>query len=197
MTTTNFYNTNSKELIIRYDNADMSSFHQLLLKYIPQNGSVLDIGFGSGRDLQFLYENDYDIWGIDPSAKFVANAKQRFPNLIDRFIEAGVPSDKEDIGLHKKFDAVITIAMWMHLKHDLYEDVIDSIVSVAKHTSTVVISYSEGNRVDDERCFAQVDLNYITVLFKDKGFSLVETAKTGDSLNRDSLTWITVIYQHD
>ncbi|MEA2019072.1 MAG: methyltransferase domain-containing protein, partial [Campylobacterota bacterium] len=134
MATTDFYNENATQLIERYDNADMSSLHKLLLKYTPYKSSVFDIGFGSGRDLQFLNDNSYDIWGIDPSIKFVQNAKNRFPTKKEQFFEIGVPFDKKEIGLNKKFDTVITIAMWMHIKHDKYADVVESILSVAKST---------------------------------------------------------------
>jgi len=106
----------------------MISLHQLLLKCIPKNSTVLDIGFGSGRDLQFLHDNSYDIWGIDPSAKFVANSKDRFPTKKEQFFEASVPFDKKVLGLTKEFDVVITIAMWMHLQHKQYKDVVESIV---------------------------------------------------------------------
>ena len=191
--TTDFYNTHANQLIERYDNANMDSLHQLLLNHIPRNSSVLDIGFGSGRDLQFLYDNSYDIWGIDPSAKFVANAKSRFPEINSQFFEASVPFDKKVIELNKEFDAVITIAMWMHLQHQQYEAVVESIVSVLNSSATVVISYSEGNRADDERYFEDVDLEVITRLFKERGFHLVETIRNRDSLERDRLTWVTIL----
>ena len=71
----------------------------------------------------------------------------------------------------------------------------ESIVSVAKTTSTVVISYSEGNRA--KRYFEDVDLEYIMKLFESEGFSLVETTKNCDSLDRDSLTWVTVVFNND
>jgi len=54
MTTTEFYNTNALQLIDRYENADMSLLHQVFLQYLPTGSKVLDIGFGSGRDLEFL-----------------------------------------------------------------------------------------------------------------------------------------------
>ena len=194
--TMDFYDTYALELIKRYDNADMSSLHKLLLKYIPQSSSVLDIGFGSGRDLQFLYDNGYDVWGIDPSAKFVVNCKDRFPTKKQQFFEASIPFDKKVLGLGKEFDAVITIAMWMHLQCEQYEDVVESIRNISKRSSTVIISYSEGSRVNDERYFKDVDLEYIIQLFSAKGFILVETITSIDSLDRDSLTWITVIFKH-
>ncbi|QSZ43123.1 methyltransferase domain-containing protein [Sulfurimonas aquatica] len=197
MTTIDYYNTNATQLIDRYDNANMSSLHQLLLKHIPKNSSILDIGFGSGRDLQFLHDNGYDIWGIDPSAKFVENAKKRFPSQQNQFLEESVPFDRKDIGFPKDLDVVITIAIWMHLKHSKYKDVVESIVSVLKSQSTVVISYSQGSRANDERYFEEVDLDYITELFNVKGFTLVEMLTNNDSLDRDSLTWVTVVFKND
>lgn len=191
--TTDFYNTHANQLIERYDNADMESLHKLLLNHIPKNSSVLDIGFGSGRDLQFLHDNGYDVWGIDPSEKFVANVKNRFPKIQNQFFQASLPFDKEALGLDKALDAVITIAMWMHLQHQQYEAVVESIVSVLNSSSTVAISYSEGNRVDDERYFEDVDLEVITRLFKERGFHLVETIRNRDSLERDRLTWVTIL----
>jgi len=197
MKTVDYYNTNASKLVDRYDNADMSLLHKLLLKYIPQKSTIFDIGFGSGRDLDFLHTYGYNVWGIDPSVKFVENIKQRFLNLQEQFFKARIPFDKNRIGLNKEFDAVISIAVWMHLEYVQYADAVASIISVAKDNSTIVISYSEGSRVDDERYFEEVDLNHLTELFKERGFALVEIVKNSDSLERDSLTWITVIFQHD
>lgn len=194
---TNFYNTHVNQLIEKYESANMASLHQFFLNYIPKNSTVFDIGFGSGRDLQFLYDNDYKVWGIDPSAKFVANTKNRFPEIQNQFFEDSVPFDKSRLGLNQEFDAVITIAMWMHLKHQQYEAVVESIVSVLNSAATVVISYSEGNRTDDERYFEDVDLEHITKLFEERGFHLVETTTNGDGLNRDTLRWITVVFKND
>ena len=172
----------------------MSQLHQLLLKYIPKNSTVLDIGFGSGRDLDFLQNNGYDIWGIDPSTKFLENAKNRFPTEQNQFFEASVPFDKKEVGLDKGFDAVITIAMWMHLQHKQYKNAVESIVSVLNSSSTVIISYSEGSRVGDERYLVEVDLKYLVELFKERNFALVDTIKHDDSLDRDSLIWVTVTF---
>lgn len=197
MNTINFYNQKSAQLIQKYDNANMSKLHNLLLKYIPQESTVLDIGFGSGRDLEFLHNNNYDIWGIDPSFKFVENAKKKFPDIKNQFIKSGVPFEKKPIKLNISFNAVISIAMWMHLQHNQYQSVVENIVSLTKNNLTIIISFSEGNRNHDERYFEDVNLEYITKLFANKGFHLVDTIKNDDSLDRESLTWITVIYQND
>ncbi len=107
MNTIDFYNSKSTQLIERYDNAEMSSLHQLLLKYIPPKGIVLDIGFGSGRDLQFLHDNGYDTWGIDPAKIFVENAKIRFSGNREHFFKEVIPFQKKALGKTVLFDAVI------------------------------------------------------------------------------------------
>lgn len=198
MNTIDFYNNKSTQLIERYDNVEMSLLHQLLLKYIPKKGIVLDIGFGSGRDLQFLHDQGYDIWGIDPAKKFVENAKIRFSENKDHFFEEGIPFLENALWKTVQFNAVISIAVWMHLQHDQYTDAVESIVSVSKPGCVVVISYSEGEREDkDERYFEGVDLENLIELFLAKDFKLIKTIKTEDSLKRNSLSWITVVFKHD
>lgn len=60
--TQQFYEKNSRDLIARYDSADMSALHQLLVKHIPPKSKVIDIGFGSGRDLAFLRLQGYHFY---------------------------------------------------------------------------------------------------------------------------------------
>ncbi len=198
MNTIDFYNAESTQLIERYDNAKMSSLHQLLAEYISPKSKVLDIGFGSGRDLQFLYNNDYDIWGIDPAKKFVENAKIRFPEKKDHFFEGGVPFQKKALGKALKFDAVIVIAVWMHLRYDQYSETVEGIANVSRPGCVVVISYSEGERDDeDERYFESVDLENLIELFLAKDFKLIKTIKNEDSLKRNFLSWVTLVFKHD
>jgi cyclopropane fatty-acyl-phospholipid synthase-like methyltransferase len=197
MNTLNFYNSQSKELIKRYDNVDMSKLHKLFLQYIKPESTILDIGFGSGRDLQFLKESNYDIWGIDPSSKFVQNIQTKFSDISNHFIVNKVPFSTNKMPFKIKFDAIITIAMWMHLKKEQYENVINDIVRMTTNKASVIISYSKGKRSKDQRYFEDVDLDYIIQLFSQHNFTLIKTTSTQDSLNRDTLTWITIIFKHD
>jgi len=197
MNTLNFYNSHSAELIKRYDNADMSKLHKLFLQYIKPKATVLDIGFGSGRDLQFLKENNYDIWGIDPSNEFLKNVKTKFSDISNHFIQGEVPFLTDTPPFPIKFNAIIAIAMWMHLKKEQYKNIVNNIVSISANQATIIISYSQGSRSKDQRYFEDVDLEYITQLFNQHNFTLIKITSTQDSLNRDTLTWITIIFKHD
>jgi len=197
MATTEFYNNNALQLIERYDNANLSSLHHIFLQYIPNNSNILDIGFGSGRDLKFLKDNGYNIWGIDPSEKFIDNAKKRFADISNHFIQTAVPFTSNKLPFSIKFDAVISIAMWMHLEKKEYQNVIRNIADISTNKSTVIISYSQGKRTHDERYFEDIDLIYMTKLFKQYNFHLLTSITNSDSLNREALTWVTVVFKHD
>lgn len=197
MTTTEFYNTNALQLIDRYENADMSLLHQVFLQYLPTGSKVLDIGFGSGRDLEFLKKNGYDIWGIDPSIKFVENVKKRFPDISEHFIQSRIPFCTNRLSFPAKFNAIVSIAMWMHLQKAEYKDVIKNIAEITADKATVIISFSTGKRAQDERSFEDVDLAYMIELFHRYDFTLVNDSCHNDSLNRETLKWITVVFKHD
>jgi hypothetical protein len=62
----------------------------------------------------------------------------------------------------------------MHLKREQYKDIVKSIVSIAKNNTTIIISYSDGNRTDDEQYFENVDLDYIIQICQQYNFRLVK-----------------------
>ncbi|MEG0852601.1 MAG: class I SAM-dependent methyltransferase [Angelakisella sp.] len=74
---------------------------------------ILDIGFGSGVLTQRLYEDGYNIYGVDFSAKMIEIAKAKMPNanLIHHDFSAGLPEEIID----KKFDFIISTYAIHHL----------------------------------------------------------------------------------
>jgi 2-polyprenyl-3-methyl-5-hydroxy-6-metoxy-1,4-benzoquinol methylase len=192
--TQQFYEKNSHDLIARYDSADMSELHQFLAKHIAPNSKIIDIGFGSGRDLGFLQSNGHDIYGIDPVEAFVIQAQHRFTDIrehfkVGSFLSSDIPSDWLN-----SFDTVISIAVWMHLKTHERPKAIETIKALVKPNGTVVLSFSLGGRdSDDGRHFEPLELHEVINEFSDAGFSLIESVCTQDSLGRDSIEWATVV----
>lgn len=192
--TQQFYENHSHDLIARYDSADMSELHQLLAKHIPSKSKIIDIGFGSGRDLAFLRSNGHDIYGIDPVEAFVIQAQHRFRDIrehfrVGSFLSSDIPSDWLN-----SFDSVISIAVWMHLKAHERPKAIDTIKALVKANGIVVLSFSLGERdSDDGRHFEPLELQAVINEFNDAGFSVIESVCTQDSLGRDIIEWATVV----
>ena len=196
--TIKYYNKSANKLYTSYENADMSPLHKLLLSNIEPKGNVLDIGFGSARDLAFLLEKGFNIWGIDPAEEFVNKAKQRFKNTNNRFIIASLPNLNVPVSFYRNFDAVILIALWMHLPREIYKDTVEVICSFLRPNAKVIISYSITARVGEtERYFEEVDSRYLQELFENNGCIKIVNSSNSDGLGNREITWITEVYQYD
>jgi len=194
--TQQFYENHSHDLIERYDSADMSELHQLLAKHIRPNSKIIDIGFGSGRDLAFLQSNDHDIYGIDPVETFVTQAQHRFTDIREHFrVGSFLSSDILSDWLNS-FDTVISIAVWMHLKAHERPKAIETIKALVKLNGIVILSFSLGGRdSDDGRHFEPLELQEVIDEFNDAEFSVIESVCTQDSLGRDSIQWATAVFK--
>jgi len=85
----------------------------LILNTIPKEGSILDLGCGTGEPIaKFFIEKGYQVTGIDGSEKMIALCKQRFPK--QRWIVA----DMRNIALSEKFDVILAWHSYFHLPHD-------------------------------------------------------------------------------
>lgn len=192
--TITFYEKNVDLLISRYDSTDMNTLHQLFVKHIPLNSKVIDIGFGSGRDMAFLQSNGYHIYGIDPVKAFVVQVQHRFTDSREHFRVGSLLSSDISLDWLNSFDAVISIAVWMHLKADERPKALETIKSLLKSNGIVVLSFSLGGRdSDDGRHFEPLELQEVIHEFSEAGFSLVESIFSNDSLGRDSIQWATVV----
>lgn len=197
ISTINFYHKSADELITRYESADMSALHRTIVDHLGKSAKLLDIGFGSGRDLAFLKENGFEIWGADPSEKFVAHAQRRFPDITNHFFCTALPKLELPSGLERSFDAVILIAVWMHLPQTTYEEAIRSLSAFLKPGGTLILSYSITQRDEkSERYFEDIDRELLQNLFKKHNCHLTSSHTNSDGLSERDITWVTEIYSY-
>jgi SAM-dependent methyltransferase len=196
--TINFYHKSADELITRYDSADMSVLHRTILDHLDKSSKLLDIGFGSGRDLAFLRENGFEIWGADPSEKFVEHAQRRFPDITNHFFCTALPKLELPSDLNRSFDAIILIAVWMHLPQKTYEDAIRSLCSFLKPGGMLILSYSITQRDEkSERYFEDIDRELLQNLFQNFRFKQIAEHTNADGLNKREIKWVTEVYKYD
>lgn len=196
--TISYYDRTAHNLIPVYETADMSELHLFLLSNLAPNSKILDIGFGSARDLAFLNSKGFDIWGIDPSQKFVDHAKERFEDMQNHFFKASLPDLDIPKELLHSFDSVILVAVWMHLPKKMYEVSINALCSLLKPQGKIILSYSITPRTEEtERYFEDIDRSMLQELFEKYGFKKAAGTKNKDGLDERDITWITEVYSYD
>ena len=188
-----YYNENCQELLKRYDSANMKQLNKIIDKFILKDNFVLDLGFGSGRDLNYIKNITNNIYGLDASIEFVNNLKQNefYKNKVSLSTLPEINTISFD---RNKFDIIISIAVFMHLKKN---DIIQTIRNIKKNlvnNGKVIISYTTKSRDNDKRDFLEITKNEMTILFNSENFREVESIVNNDSLNRKS-EWITQVYE--
>ena len=70
METINYYNLNADYYIKDTINSNMTELYSLFEKHIKPKSTILDLGFGSARDLLYFKNKGYITYGIDPCLEF-------------------------------------------------------------------------------------------------------------------------------
>lgn len=193
MNTVNYYNYNYKKLLESYNNADMKELYQIINKYIYRDSYVLDLGSGSGRDLNYIKNITQNIYGLDASIEFINNLKKE--NFYQKRISLSVLPNIDITAFNvAKFDIIISIAVFMHLKKDEILQTIKNIKNVLNNNGKVIISYSTKSRVNDKREFYEISKKEMINLFNSEDFKEIEFIVNEDSLNR-SIEWVTQVYE--
>jgi cyclopropane fatty-acyl-phospholipid synthase-like methyltransferase len=193
MKTINYYNKNYRKLLKRYDNAEMEQLNKIIDKFIYQDSFILDIGFGSGRDLNYIKNITKNIYGLDASIEFVNILKQDvfYKNKVSISV---LPQIDTTFFKINKFDVIISIAVLMHLKKYDITKTIRNIKNKLNFNGKVIISYSTIGRDNDERDFYEISKNEMTNLFNNENFKEIEFIINKDSLNR-KIEWVTQVYE--
>ena len=79
--TKQYYSSNYKEYISSTQNVDMTEHYNQFLPHLFQGAKILDIGFGSGRDMLYFSSKGYNVFGIDNVSEFVDNGKANGLNV--------------------------------------------------------------------------------------------------------------------
>lgn len=88
--TREYYAANAPSLAQRYD-AATEQMDRLLRRALLEGTRVLDIGSGSGRDVDLLLGMGCDAYGVEPCDELRAAAIRRHPRLQDRVEPGALP----------------------------------------------------------------------------------------------------------
>lgn len=98
---------------------------------------ILDIGFGTGILTKKLYDDGYEIWGIDFSEKMIKISKEKMPEvkLIQYDFTKGLPEEIES----QKFDFIISTYALHHLDDSEKIKFLINILNLLKKDGIILI----------------------------------------------------------
>jgi len=191
--TLQYYNDNSVEYAKAVNVADMDRTYERVLKYVPEGGTIVDIGCGSGRDLKHFKEAGYQPCGIDASEGMCRVAHEH----------SGCPVDCCDAlswNPGKKVDAIWANASLLHLP---CKDIITFLKTKSEYLNPNGILYfsmkagiTEG--YDEQgRYFTPYSESILDSVLAEGKLKVVERWTETDSLARKGFYWEAIILGRD
>lgn len=183
-----YYNENANKYIEDTINCDMSDQYALFLKYFKGKGKILDIGFGSGRDMMYFVSLDNIVQGIDPSINFVNNMKDKGYDVKCLHVE--------EMDYFNEFDGIWACASLLHINRENLNEVFKRCSKALKNNGIMYCSFKYGdfNGIIKERYFNYLNEELLKFYLKGLGLKIQELTITNDVRNeRKDERWLNII----
>lgn len=197
--TLKYYSDNAAQVAERYESV-VSDLSAHFADSFSKGGKILDIGCGSGRDLAVLYKLGYDCYGVDPTQEFVAIAQQLHSELENRIFLGNLPDLQ--VPFNDNFDGVLCSAVLMHIDIEQLPATAMAIKSCLKVGGRLLYSVPskrtdlvESNRDLNGRLFIPDQAVRLNSLFSSMGFTEIASWTNSDSMGRDSVEWVSVLFE--
>ena len=138
--TINFYDQNIDEYIKKTTDLQDKDWLNKFTSYLPENGSVLDVGCGFGRDTAFFISKNYDSSGIDLSEEMISRAKKSVSSAkfyVMNILDLKFKTDS--------FDSIWCSATLLHLnKKDALKS-LSEMKRILRSGGIIYLNLKEGN----------------------------------------------------
>jgi SAM-dependent methyltransferase len=198
------YDKHAEVLSAQYQVAEPEALYKLLMRWLPSSGSVLEVGCGSGRDAIFMAGLGLDVIATDGSAGMLEQARIQASTLsaetVSRlsFQHATFPLPVGHPLLTERFDAVVAIAILMHIPNQSFFDFAFQIRSFLKPRGRFICSFCAGRESteSDPRLYVNREPGEVRLMFERLGFVVLAQEDTEDSLSR-GIRWTTLVFAYD
>ena len=183
-----YYKDHAKEFIENTVNCDMSEQYRFFESRLKCKGTILDIGFGSGRDSLYFKSKGYEVYAIDPEEKFVKHAKEiGLKNIYQ--IKA------EEIDFVNTFDGVWACASLLHVPSKELPSVLTKCARALKKDGIMYVSFKYGNfeGIRNGRFFLDLTENSLNTIISKVGLTVLDMFVTNDVRPDKNEKWINAI----
>jgi SAM-dependent methyltransferase len=175
MKTTDFYQKKYKAYHEKTFSIDPSSFLEPLVKKLPAEAFILDVGCGSGRDLLWIKKQGFEGIGFERSPGLAQLARKNVGcEVIDGDFET------YDFSLFL-VDAIILVGALVHIPYERFSKVFENITSAISKHGIILITLKEGSEVrtdSDGRTFYLWQDEKVRRVFDTLGFTVYDVSKS-------------------
>lgn len=183
-----YYHDHSEEFINNTFECDMSTQYHFFEKHLANAGTILDIGFGSGRDSLYFKNKGYDVYSIDPEIEFVEHGKKLGLSNISCL-------KVEEMSYLDMFDGIWACASLLHIPSKDLNNVFKKCALALKPNGVMYASFKYGRfeGLRNGRYYLDLDENSVTNYLKDTGLKIIDILITKDVRPDREENWLNII----
>ena len=187
-----YYKEHAKEFIENTKDSDMSAQYGFFEAYLSGGGTILDIGFGSGRDSLYFISKGYTVYSIDPEEEFVKYGKEIGLTNVEQL-------RAEDINYENIFDGIWACASLLHISSAHLNDVFKRCSRALKEKGVMYVSFKLGDfeGMRNGRFYLDLTENSLQNYLVDTGLNIKETIITKDVRPERDELWLNAILIKD
>lgn len=185
MNTQDYYANNANAYIAESMTFDMTKFNNFTDQIIKDKElkTILDLGFGSARDMLYFASQGLNVTGIDSCDEFVSQAKDK-----------GLDVYKENLPYVRKFskgkfDLIYSVGLIFHLTKEERVLLFNNFIPMLNTGGVLILSYNTLDRTSDKDRF--FDLLTKEMVDEEVNMKIISEEVMRDKRGFD---WITVAY---
>ena len=187
------YDADANSFIADWMLSTPAMMRQLVHKHFIVPAKVIDIGSGSGRDVDWLMKQGFPVEGVDASQGLIAAAKNRYPQATFRYdVLPDLPNTKSS-----SYDYALCSAVLMHLSRHDAQAAVTNILRVIKAGGRLICSVrpsrQENEREGDGRLFTEFTLDQLAQFFTDRGCVLLDSVES--AAEGSDRIWRTIVVE--
>ena len=187
--TKDYYKNNAEQFAKETVDADIGDVRERFLKHIPEGGTILDFGCGSGRDTKAFKDAGYDVHAIDGSEELCRMASEYSGvevKCMDFF-----SFDEVD-----KYNGIFACASLLHIPPERLPELITKMLKSLKKGGVIYMSFKYGDFSGerDGRHFTDLDEErFRKILSLVKGARILEEWHSEDVRRGKTASWLNEI----
>lgn len=191
MKTIDYYNQNADKFAASTFHLEMEEIYQPFTRYLPDGGSILDLGCGSGRDSLAFKKLGYYVEAIDYSEALVRKAREL----------TGINVRKQsfyELSELNQYDGIWACASLLHCERKRLPEVLEKILKALKVNGICYMSfkYGAGDCYKDGRQFTDMDESQAQSLLKKfDNILLLQQWITIDKRPDHHEDWLNILFQ--
>ena len=189
----NYYNEHAKDFIEGTINCDMSVQYNFFEKYLNNDSkTILDLGFGSGRDSLYFMNKGYTVYSLDPTEEFCKNGERIGLKNVYQLTA-------QEMQFENLFDGIWACASLLHVPSKELNDVFKKCYKSLKNDGIMYCSFKYGNFEGERNGREFTDLNeeLFNQYINNTGLKVLEYLITEDVRPDRNEKWLNVILKKD